>query len=72
MIHPSSVLQHQPAWCIYHEFVLTSKHFIRTVTDVKPEWLFEVVPGFFNPDNFKDAETKRELMKIEREMVQRS
>ena len=56
---------------MYHEFVLTSKHFIRTVTDIKAEWLFEIAPHFFKPDNIKDIDTKRELMKIEKDMVER-
>ena len=38
---------------------------------MKAEWLFEVAPHFFNPDNIKDVDTKRELMKIERELVER-
>jgi pre-mRNA-splicing factor ATP-dependent RNA helicase DHX15/PRP43 len=25
-------------WVIYHEFVLTVRNFLRTVTTVKPEW----------------------------------
>lgn len=37
-LHPSSVLDHKPEWALYNEFVLTTKNFIRTVTDVKPEW----------------------------------
>lgn len=38
-LHPSTVLDHKPEWALYNEFVLTTKNFIRTVTDVKPEWL---------------------------------
>ena len=37
-LHPSSVLDHKPEWALYNEFVLTSKNYIRTVTDVRPEW----------------------------------
>uniref|UniRef100_A0A0K0DL66 RNA helicase n=1 Tax=Angiostrongylus cantonensis TaxID=6313 RepID=A0A0K0DL66_ANGCA len=37
-LHPSTVLDHKPEWALYNEFVLTTKNFIRTVTDVRPEW----------------------------------
>ena len=30
-----------------------------------------MAPHFFKPDNFKDVDTKRELMKIEKDMVER-
>lgn len=34
-LHPSTVLQHKPEWALYDEFVLTSKNYIRMVTDIK-------------------------------------
>lgn len=34
-IHPSSVLDSKPVWCMFEEFVLTSKNYIRTVTGVQ-------------------------------------
>lgn len=34
-LHPSTVMDHKPEWVIYNEFVLTTKNYIRTVTDVK-------------------------------------
>lgn len=37
-IHPSSVLDMKPPWCLYADFVLTSKNYIRTVTAVDCEW----------------------------------
>lgn len=47
-LHPSTVLDHKPEWALYNEFVLTTKNFIRTVTDVRPEWFVL----FFNLKNF--------------------
>ena len=70
-IHPSSTIDHRPEWVLYHEFVLTKRNFIRTVTEMKGEWLFEVAAEYFNPDNIKNIETKKELEKIEREMIDR-
>jgi pre-mRNA-splicing factor ATP-dependent RNA helicase DHX15/PRP43 len=40
LLHPSTVLSVDSEWVLYNEFVLTSKNFIRTVTSIKPEWLF--------------------------------
>lgn len=37
-LHPSTCLDHKPDWVIYNEFVLTTKNYIRTVTDVKREY----------------------------------
>ena len=37
-LHPSTCLDHKPEWVLYNEFVLTTKNYIRTVSDVKPEW----------------------------------
>lgn len=34
-IHPSSVLDNKPVWCMFEEFVLTSKNYIRTVTGIQ-------------------------------------
>lgn len=37
-LHPSTGLDHNPEWVIYNEFVLTTRNFIRTVTETRPEW----------------------------------
>ena len=44
-LHPSTCLDHKPEWVLYNEFVLTTKNYIRTVTDIKPEWyvIFKVI-----------------------------
>lgn len=38
-LHPSTCLDHKPEWVIYNEFVLTTKNYIRTVTDIKRKWI---------------------------------
>lgn len=53
LIHPSSVLGQDSEWVIYHEFVLTTKNYIRTVTAVKAEWLLELAPQYYDMDSFK-------------------
>ena len=47
-IHPSSVLiDIQPRWVLYHELVLTSKEYMRSVMPLKAEWLNEVAPHYY-------------------------
>ncbi|KAJ2422050.1 DEAH-box ATP-dependent RNA helicase prp43, partial [Coemansia sp. RSA 2524] len=52
LLHPSSVLERKPEWVVYNEFVLTKRHYIRTVTEVKPEWLLEIAPHYYHLDSF--------------------
>jgi pre-mRNA-splicing factor ATP-dependent RNA helicase DHX15/PRP43 len=51
VVHPSSCLYHRPTWALYHEFVLTSKNYIRTVTDIEGKWLMEIAPNYFSLTN---------------------
>ena len=37
-LHPSCGLSNKPEWVIYHEFVLTTKNYVRTVSRIKGEW----------------------------------
>uniref|UniRef100_A0A1I7XZB9 RNA helicase n=1 Tax=Steinernema glaseri TaxID=37863 RepID=A0A1I7XZB9_9BILA len=63
-LHPSTVLDHKPEWALYNEFVLTTKNFIRTVTDVRPEWLLHMAPQYYELSSFPDGEAKRKLMQV--------
>jgi pre-mRNA-splicing factor ATP-dependent RNA helicase DHX15/PRP43 len=63
-LHPSTCLDHKPEWVIYNEFVLTTKNYIRTVTDIKPEWLLTIAPAYYELDNFPPCEGKRQLESI--------
>lgn len=60
-LHPSSVLEHKPEWALYNEFVLTTKNYIRTVTEIKPEWLLRIAPSYYNLKHFPQCEAKRQL-----------
>ena len=60
-LHPSTVLDHKPDWVLYNEFVLTSKNYIRTVTEIKPEWLLRIAPQYYNLEYFPQCEAKRQL-----------
>ncbi|XP_022342523.1 putative pre-mRNA-splicing factor ATP-dependent RNA helicase PRP1 [Crassostrea virginica] len=63
-LHPSTCLDHKPEWVLYNEFVLTTKNYIRTVTDIKPEWLIKVAPQYYDMSNFPMCEAKRQLERI--------
>ncbi|KAK9013630.1 hypothetical protein V6N11_041631 [Hibiscus sabdariffa] len=65
-LHPSNCLDHKPEWVIYNEYVLTSRNFIRTVTDIRGEWLVDVAPHYYDLDNFPQCEAKRVLEKLYR------
>jgi pre-mRNA-splicing factor ATP-dependent RNA helicase DHX15/PRP43 len=60
-LHPSTVLQQDNEWLIYNEFVLTTKNFIRTVTHVKPEWLIEIAPLYYDVPTFPKGLVKQAL-----------
>ncbi|KAG9342393.1 hypothetical protein JZ751_016395 [Albula glossodonta] len=63
-LHPSTVLDHKPEWVLYNEFVLTTKNYIRTCTDIKPEWLIKIAPQYYEMSNFPQCEAKRQLERI--------
>jgi len=72
LIHPGSVLERKPLFVMYHEYVLTKKNYIRTVLDIEPKWLLEsqgVIRKYFDPRTIKNADTKKELERIEREII---
>lgn len=37
-----------PRWVVYHELVLTSKEYMRQVSEIKSEWLVEIAPHFYS------------------------
>ena len=66
-IHPSSCLFHAtpgaplpPRWVVFHELVLTTKEFMRVVSEVQPEWLLEVAPHYFTQNELSD-DSKRKM-----------
>ena len=72
LIHPSTSLDSKPQWVMYNEFILTKKNYIRTVTEIKADWLLEMSEEYFDLDEFKNSEAKRKLERIfQRQRVQR-
>lgn len=59
-IHPSSGLaQALPRWVVYHELVLTTKEYMRQVTELKPEWLVEIAPHYYQLKDVDDSGSKK-------------
>eukprot|EP00245_Coleochaete_scutata_P012959 TRINITY_DN5135_c0_g1_i2.p1 TRINITY_DN5135_c0_g1~~TRINITY_DN5135_c0_g1_i2.p1 ORF type:complete len:714 (-),score=149.27 TRINITY_DN5135_c0_g1_i2:252-2393(-) len=63
-LHPSTCLDHKPEWVMYQEFVLTSRNFIRTATDVRGEWLLDVAEHYYDLKNFPQCEARRVLERL--------
>lgn len=65
LIHPLTVLGKDPhEWVIYNEFVLTLKNYIRTVTNVRPEWLVDLAPKYYKLDHFSKGDVKLALEQV--------
>ncbi|KAF0922889.1 hypothetical protein E2562_002137 [Oryza meyeriana var. granulata] len=59
-IHPSSGVAQAPArWVVYHELVLTTKEYMRQVTELKPEWLVEIAPRYYERKDVDVPEPKK-------------
>lgn len=75
LLHPSTVLGQDSEWVVYNEFVLTSKNYIRTVTAVKPEWLLDIAPNYYDIDSFSKGDVKTALQrcatKVQREQARK-
>jgi len=50
---------------VFNEFVLTSRPYIRTVSEVRAEWLLEFAALYFDLSTFPDGETKRALTRVQ-------
>ncbi|CAK7233252.1 DEAH-box ATP-dependent RNA helicase prp43 [Sporothrix bragantina] len=64
IIHPSTGVTTDFDWVVYNEFVLTSKQYIRTVTGIKPEWLLDIAPNYYDIPSFDDGEAKTALKRV--------
>ncbi|KAJ3395078.1 DEAH-box ATP-dependent RNA helicase prp43 [Lobulomyces angularis] len=63
-LHPSCGLASKPEWVIYNEYVLTSKDYIRTCTEVTGEWLLDLAPVYYDLTNFPECDAKRVLERL--------
>eukprot|EP00930_Biecheleria_cincta_P026062 TRINITY_DN18435_c0_g1_i2.p1 TRINITY_DN18435_c0_g1~~TRINITY_DN18435_c0_g1_i2.p1 ORF type:complete len:954 (-),score=282.37 TRINITY_DN18435_c0_g1_i2:39-2594(-) len=61
-LHPSTSLGHKPDWVVFHDYGLSSKLCIKTATQVKPEWLLDAAPSFFDLQKISDKGPGRQKM----------
>jgi pre-mRNA-splicing factor ATP-dependent RNA helicase DHX15/PRP43 len=62
-LHPSCCLETQPEWVLFNEFVLTTRPYIRTVTEIRPEWLLELAANYYDLQTFHAGDAKRSLQR---------
>merc|ERR1712032_1539454 len=59
-LHPSSsLIEARPKMVCYYELVKTEKEFMRTVIEVKGEWLLEVAPHYYSSKELKLDEERK-------------
>ncbi|EAL72003.1 DEAD/DEAH box helicase [Dictyostelium discoideum AX4] len=48
-LHPTSVLclSNSPQWVIFNEVTITTKEYMKDVTSIEPNWLFEIAPHYY-------------------------
>lgn len=64
-LHPSTTLQHKAEWVLYDEIVRTTKNFVRTVTQVKGEWLLEIAQQYYaDLKEFPESGARTALQRI--------
>ncbi|XP_061460686.1 probable ATP-dependent RNA helicase DHX40 isoform X3 [Rhineura floridana] len=70
-IHPSSALREQEAqleWILFHDVLVTSKVYVRTVCPVRYEWVQDLLPRLHKIDAYELSSMAREEV-TEEEMV---
>ncbi|EEC48810.1 predicted protein [Phaeodactylum tricornutum CCAP 1055/1] len=61
-IHPSSVMakeEEPPPWLVFFELTFTTKEFMRQVAPIKPSWLVEIAPHYYQETDIEDSKTKK-------------
>ena len=46
-------------WVLYHELVETTKEYMRQARELKPEWLLEIAPHYYQDKNLETPEPKK-------------
>ncbi|KAL4242388.1 DEAD box helicase family protein [Abortiporus biennis] len=67
-LHPSCGLSGESEWVLFDEFVLTGGAYVRTVTAVKPEWLLEFAPKYYDINSFPNGKMKNALLQVQKNM----
>lgn len=63
-LHPCTSLTHKPEWIVFHDVCVTSKPLVRTITEVRGEWLLDIAPSYYDPQKFPKNESRTALEKL--------
>lgn len=60
-LHPTSVLavEEPPSWVIFNEVIHTNKMYMRDISVIQPEWLYELAPHFYEYGTSRELAAKR-------------
>ncbi|CAN0318646.1 unnamed protein product [Phaeothamnion confervicola] len=65
-IHPSSALFNKsPEWVLYHELVMTTKEYMRSIMTIEPKWLVELAPQFYKSADPTRMTKQKRMQRIE-------
>lgn len=64
LVHPLTTLGADAEWVVYHEYVLTSRSYIRTVTTVRADWLVDASEAYYAVENFPRGDVKMGLERV--------
>ena len=56
---------------MYSEYVYTTADYLRDVSVINPEWVFQASPTYFQEELFPDTNMRRALFRIKRLMEKR-
>lgn len=59
-IHPTSALHDAPPrWVVFNELKETTREYMRTISEIEPDWLVEVAPCFYNKEEIEEMSKKK-------------
>jgi hypothetical protein len=61
MLRPADI---RTDWVMYSEYTFTRNDYLRTVSVIHLEWVFEASPTYFNPRLFADSDVKTKLFRM--------
>lgn len=59
-IHPTSALHDAPPrWVVFNELKQTTREYMRTISEIEPQWLVDVAPCFYNQEEIDEMSKKK-------------
>ena len=65
LLFPATMLNRRPTFIVYNELVLTSNHYLRTVTSISDDWLLDSCPKYFDDvEEFSDGLVRSTITRL--------